>query len=120
MTTLGSVTSEENIKDAQLFRMPIPTEDSTAQVMLDLFGTYRTIRIKGVYTGDVADVKTFIQKLDTLCNGKQTPQVYHSDKGYGSDGAGNYNVLIDSVSWMGEEGVPNKVDYEINMTEGSA
>jgi len=117
MSSLGTVQTEENNKDAQLFQMPLPTKDSVDAVILDLFGMMRTIIITGTFTGDAASQTAFIEELDALANGSQVGRNYHSDKGYGSDGAGNYKVLISSTRWKVEEGGINKIEYTINMME---
>ena len=115
MTSLGAVTSEESSKDAQLFQSPMPLSDSDKTIMLDMFGASRTITIKGRYTVDDGVIATFISQLDALVNGQQIVRTYHSDKS-----GSNYNVLVQSVRWSGEEAGVNFVDYEIQLTEGSA
>lgn len=115
IASLGTVTSEESTKDAQLFQTPIPVSDSSAAIMLDLFGASRTITIKGRYTESDGDVAIFIFNIDSLVNGNQGVRIYHSDKS-NSD----YNVLIQSVNWSGEEAGVNFVDYTISMVEGSS
>lgn len=119
---LGTVISEDSAKDSNLFQTPIPLSDSTDAIMLDLFGASRTINIKGVYTSNDGNVQTFVQNLDKLLNGAQNTKIYHSDKSnyLGPTGTeGGYVVLIQSVKWTSEEGGVNKVEYEIEMTEGS-
>jgi hypothetical protein len=115
LTSMGNITSEESTKDSQLFQMPIPLSDSSSAVMLDLFGASRTITVKGRYTTADGTISAFIAELDALVNGTQTTKVYHSDKT-----GGNYNVLVQSIRWSGEEAGINFVDYEIVLTEGSA
>jgi hypothetical protein len=114
MSSLGTVTSEDSTKDAQLFQMPIPRSDSNAAIMLDLFGVNRTISIRGVFTGTTGEIATFIGQLDALANGVQTNKTYHSDKSNVS-----YTVLVQTVRWNAEEGAVTKVNYEINLIEGT-
>jgi hypothetical protein len=115
LSSLGTVTSEDSTKDAQLFQMPMPMADSTSAIMLDLFGVARTINIKGIFTGTTSEIETFIGQLDALVNGTQSNKTYHSDKSNA-----NYIVLIQSARWTSEEGAPTKVDYDISMIEGTS
>ena len=114
MTSLGTVNKEDSTKDAGLFQQPLPASNSNQAIMLDIFGASRTITISGVFTGTTAQISAFIVELDALVSGTQSVKVYHSDKS-GAD----YNVLVSSVTWTAEEGAVSKVDYTINLTEGS-
>jgi len=111
---LGTVISEDSSKTSGLFQTPLPLSDSNESIMLDLFGASRTINIRGIYTGTVAEINTFVQALDGLLNGSQNTKTFHSDKSNAS-----YLVLINSVRWNSEDGAVTKVDYEIEMVEGS-
>ena len=114
MTSLGSIKNEESGKDAQLFQMPMPVSDSSDAILLDLFGASRTISISGIYAGTTAEIVTFIGQLDALVNGSQTGRTYVSDKS-----GGTYKVYIQKVSWKAEEAGMNKVEYSIEMIQGS-
>lgn len=116
MTTLGTVHSEESTKDAQLFQMPMPASDSNMAIMLDLFGVNRTINIKGTFVdGDGSlTIAQFIAELDAQANGVQSGKNYVS----GTSGV-TYTILVQTASWDVEEGAPTKVNYTINMIEGS-
>lgn len=115
MSSLGTVTKETNDKDSGLFEMALPSSDSSSKILLDLFGASRTISISGTYIGaDLTAVQTFITQLDALINGNQTQKTFVSEKSGAS-----YLVLITSTNWEGEEGAPLKVNYTINMSEGS-
>jgi len=95
--------------------MPIPMSDSRDTIMLDLFGASRTITITGIWTAGDGTISTFITWLDGLVNGTQTPISFVSDKS-----GVPYTVLVQSVKWSSEEAGVNKLDYTINMVEGSA
>ena len=115
LTGMGTVTSEEHSKDAGLFQTPLPGTDSKDAIALDLFGTSRTIRVKGVYTTTNGTISTFIGQLDALCNGNQTVT-----KTFVSDKSGvPYEVLVTNVNWSSESGAVTKVDYSIDMLEAS-
>lgn len=114
LSSMGTVMSEESSKDAQLFQQPMPLSDSSSAIMLDLFGAGRTITIKGIYTIADGVISSFISELDSLISGNQGVKIYHSDKS-----GSNYNVLVQSVRWSGEEAGVNFVDYEISVVEGS-
>jgi hypothetical protein len=116
MAGLGTCTEHQD-KDSGLFQMPMPGSDSSSQILIDIFGTTRTIKLTGRFSlGDTgyASVAAFIVALDTLNNGAQTSRTYHSDKS-GLD----YQVLVTSASWDAEEADVNSVPYEINMVEGA-
>ena len=117
MTTLGTVTSEESTKESGLFQMPLPASDSSSAILIDLFGASRTINISGVHvTGEGGKTTAqFIAELDALISGIQAAtKTFVSDKSSTS-----YEVMINSVTWSSEEGAVSKVNYTINMTEGS-
>jgi hypothetical protein len=117
---LGTITSEKITKDSQLFHTPLPQTDSKESLMLDIFGAKRDISISGIFNGTQAEITVFIKELDNMVNGNQAlNKVYHSDYGYGSEGDGNYNVLIDRVSWETEQGAVTKLNYSIEMLEGA-
>lgn len=116
MTTLGTVNSEEVVKDAQLFQMPMPASNSSAALLLDLFGAFRTITIKGTFVvGDGGlTIAQFIGQLDALANGNQAKRTYYSDKS-----ATSYGVYVQTVRWSGEEAAVSQVDYELTLYEGA-
>ena len=109
---MGVVRSERSTKDAQLFQMPMPTQDSSYSVILNLFGTNRTIVIEGTFTGSSANIATFIGQLDGLVNGSLQTKKYYSDTSNTS-----YYVVIQSVEWKRGEGEVTKIDYSIQMIE---
>ena len=116
---LGNIQGEDSQKSSQLFQMPMPGNDSTQAYLQDLFGVIRTISLKGVWAagdtqGSINSIASFITFLDGLVNGVQSSIVYHSGKSGQS-----YNVLVDSVRWSSQEGDLNKLDWEINLIEGS-
>lgn len=115
---MGNVTSEESVKDAGLFQQPLPASDSSSQVLIDIFGTSRTITINGKFSvGDTgyATIALFIAALDALANGAQSAKTFVS----GRSGV-SYTVLVTNATWKGEEGSPNQIEYTITMVEGSA
>jgi hypothetical protein len=121
MPTLGTVTSKEISKDAGLFQLPMPQSNSSAAILLDLFGASKTITINGKYTNlqyGAVTVQVFIFYLESLVNGSQTAAKYISEKS-DLEGYAGINVLIQAVSWKAEAGNPNSVEYTISMIEGS-
>jgi hypothetical protein len=114
-TGMGTVKSEESRKDAGLFQQPMTGSDSSAAILLDLFGASRTINISGIYTTTDGTLTTFIAALDALVNGAQTQKTFVS----GKSGA-TYYVLVTSVSWSAAEGDVSSVSYTIDMQQGSS
>lgn len=115
MTSLGTVRSEDVTKDAQLFQMPMPASDSSQLIALDLFGAAKTIDIKGIFNGTLPEINTFIGQLQNLVNGSQLVRRYTSEAL-----GGNVYVLVQNIKWTYEEGVPNKINWDISMLEASS
>ena len=113
--SLGDITSESSTKSSNLFNQPIPFEDSDAALLMDLFGTTRTITITGKKTGAVAALRTFITDIEGLQNGAQSSLTFVS-----SWTAVNKNVLIQDFTWDKLEADENKVGYTLTLTEGTA
>jgi hypothetical protein len=111
---LGTVTYEDSNLDAQLFQMPIPSTPDSEAFIIDLFGAFRTITIKGIKTGSASDIATFLQNLDGLVNGSQNMKSYHSDKSNIT-----YSVLVNTVRWSAEAGAVSQVSYEMIMFRGA-
>lgn len=117
---IGVVQSEEVTKDAQLFQMPMPMQDSNKAIVMDLFGAAKTITIKGTYTSDIIQhLVIFVNQLHSYCNGKQNAILYQSGFYYDINGSViTYpKVFVTSVAWNYESGSPNTLSYTIVMQE---
>ena len=113
---LGTVKSESFNKDANLFKIPMPREDSDEAIVFDLFGPEATLRIEGVFTGTNAQVLTFIASLQGLINGAQDTNVdYLSDTGMPA-----FSGRVLSVNWSRDEGSISMVSYTIAIMECAA
>ena len=112
---LSVVTSESSTKSSNLFNTPLPFSDSDAALIMDLFGTSRTITITGVKTGVVADLRTFITDIEGLQNGEQDSLIFVS-----SWTNVNKNVLIQDFTHDKISADENKVGYTLNLLEGTA
>jgi hypothetical protein len=114
--TLDPVISEESTKDSGLFFMPLPASDSSSALMIDIFGATRTFSLAGTFVGSsTTDVSNFLTSLDGLANGSQNQKTYHSDKSNT-----NYSVLVTSIKWTSEPGAVLKIDWQLELQEGSA
>ena len=109
---LGSVRSENTSKSANIFLMAMPGSDSDNAFGLDLFGVTKTITLQGTYTTSNGVIATFIGNIEALVDGAQTTNTFTSDKT-----GQTYNVLVNTVTWNGEEAGQNKVDYTIELYE---
>lgn len=118
VTNLGTVRSETRSKDAQLFQQPMPGQDSSNALVLDVFGVTGEIKIKGDYTSDEGSISTFIAFLNGLVGGSQKQKHYVSDKW--NPIVGYYGVYIQDVNISAEEAGVNKVNYEISMIEAQS
>ena len=117
--SLATVRKISSRKDSQLFQMPMPASDSSAAVVLDLFGASRTIIINCTYMGTEDECKIYIGQLDNLVNGNQSVKIFHSDISPGSDGSGNYNVYVLDIQWEYVEAAVGYVNFSISLMECS-
>ena len=111
---LGEVTTESSNLNANLFvqALPLSAEDET--LLLDLFGTSRTINVSGQKTGTVAELRTFIENIEALINGDQSGMTFVSS--WTND---NKTVLIADFTHDKTEADENRVKYTITLIQGS-
>ena len=112
---LGEVSSESSTKSSNLFNFPMPLSDSDQAILMDIFGTTRTITVDGVKTGVVADLRTFINNIEALQNGEQSNLTFVS-----SWTNANKEVLIQDFTHTKISADESKVSYTLIMTEGAA
>ena len=111
---LGDVSSESSAKSSNLFQFPMPLSDSDAAILMDIFGSLRTITVDGNKTGVVADLRTFVESIETIQNGKQSGSVFVS-----SWTASNKTVLIQDFIHTKLKSDENNVGYTLTLVEGS-
>lgn len=112
---LGTVTSETSTKSSNLFNFPMPLSDSDEAILMDIFGTSRTISLEGVKTGEIADLRTFVNNIEALQNGEQSNLTFVS-----SWTNSNKEVLIQDFSHTKISADESKVSYSLNLLEGEA
>ena len=112
---LGDVSQESSTKSSNLFNQPMPFSDSDAALLMDLLGTSRTITITGKKTGTVAQLRTFIEAIETIQNGQQSSSSFVSS--WTND---NKDVLIQDFAHDKIEADESKVNYTLTMIEGVA
>ena len=112
---LGVVKSESSVKSSGLFQTAIPFSDSDAALIMDLMGTSRTITLEGSKNGDVSDLRTFIENIETLQNGEQSGSTFVSS--WTND---NKTVLIQDFTHDKEAADENEVKYSLTLIEGTA
>jgi len=113
--SLGNVTQESSTKSSGLFNTPLPFSDSDAALIMDLFGTTRTITVTGIFTGTVAELRTYITDIEGLQNGEQASLTFVS-----SWTNVNKNVLIQDFTHDKIKAEENSVGYTLTLTEGTA
>jgi len=102
--------------------IPIPTQDSTSTIGLDILGTTRSIVIEGVVVGTLAQLNAFILIVEGKLYGKQFT---NTNKGctltveLARTGTTTYNVILKSFTYEWEAGVPGKLSYTLEMLEVS-
>ena len=111
---LGEVKTEEHTKSSNLFNTPLPFSDSDSSLIMDLFGTSRTITISGVKTGLVAALRTFIVNIEAIQNGAQSGSTFVS-----SWTNVNKTCLIQDFQHSKAEGDESKVNYTLTLLEGT-
>jgi len=112
---LGTVTSETSAKNSNLFNQPLPLSDSDEALLMDLFGTSRTITVEGVKTGAVADLRTFITNIEAIQDGEQSGSTFVS-----SWTNANKTVLIQDFTHTKVQADESKVNYTLTLLEGTA
>jgi len=111
--SLGDIQTEAQTKDSGLFNMPLPASDSTSTLLLDLFGTTRTITLDGKFVGTTTEINTFISAIEGIQNGSQSGSAYIGDLVTTSK-----NVFIQSFNWNYTAGDTNKISYNLTLIEG--
>jgi len=114
---LGDIQSENHSKDSNLFNMPIPRNDSTSAVLLDLFGTSRTITVNGIFPGTPAEQQTFIAAIESIISGTQSSSTFVSSL---IESPASYNVFIQRFSWDVGKADTGKISYTLTLLEGAA
>lgn len=112
---LGTVSSETSAKSSNLFNFPMPLSDSDEAILMDIFGTSRIITLEGVKTGEIAELRTFVNNIEALQNGQQDNLTFvsswtNSDK----------EVLIQDFSHTKVSADESKVGYSLSLVEGQA
>lgn len=112
---LGIVNSESQNKDSGLFQSPIPGRDSTGAILIDVFGTFRSITLNGTFEGTNIEQDTFIDAIESICDGSQISSTFVSSKK-----PEPRNVFIQTFNWEVVEAVPDKIVYTLTLLEGRA
>lgn len=112
---LGNVQSERQIKSTNLFIQALVASDSSAAVILDLFGTVRRINVNGIKSGSATVINTFITAIEAIANGSQTSSTFVSSLSTFT----NKTVFVEDFSWEYVGGDPNKIRYTLSMVEGA-
>jgi len=112
--SLGDVSSESSTKSSNLFQFPMPLSDSDAAILMDIFGTSRTITIEGVKTGLIAALRTFVTDIETIQNGEQSGSTFVS-----SWTNVNKTVLIQDFTHTKVSANENEINYTLVLEEGS-
>ena len=111
---LGDIQSETQSKNSQLFQTPMPTQDSNKAVLFDLFGVIKNIRVSGIFTGTQTQQNTFINAMETICNGEQDGVIFVSSK----EGYASKRVYVDTFEWTVSKANVSKIEYSLTMIEG--
>jgi len=110
---LGEVQSESQVKSTGLFNMPLPLSDSDEALLMDIFGTTRTITVSGVKTGAVAALRTFVTDIEEIMDGDQASSDFVS-----SWTNVTKKVLIQDFTHDKIAGEETSISYTITLIEG--
>ena len=113
-TDLGDIQSEEQSKDSGLFQTPLPRQDSSSAILIDLFGVIRTVTVTGIFTGTVNQQNTFISAIEGIANGVQSGSTFVS-----SIRSASITVLIQNFRWTKNRADPSKINYTLTLIEGT-
>jgi len=94
--------------------MPMPLSDSDKALLLDIFGTTRTITISGFKTGAVADLRTFVTDIEGIMDGSQASSDFVS-----SWTNVTKKVLIKEFSHDKLAADETKLSYTLTLIEGT-
>lgn len=112
--SLGKVQNESQTKDSNLFMQPLPYSDSVDSILMDLFGTGRTITIEGKITGDKTALQTFVGAIEGIQDGRQSGSVYVGDLI-----TSNKTVLIQTFNWNYQAANVGSLPYTLTLMEGT-
>jgi len=107
-------TTEQHSRTSGLLNSPLPLSNSDESLIMDLFGTGRTITVTGLMNGTPSELSAFIVSIEAIQNGAQTGATFVS----GKNGL-TYTVLIDNFDWTDKGGAPGILDYTLILMEGS-
>lgn len=78
-----------------------------------MFGTFRTITIIGTFSGTNAEQQTFIDAIESICDGSQVSSTFVS-----SIKTETRKVYIQTFNWEAPEAIPEKIIYTLTLLEG--
>lgn len=91
----------------------MPLSDSSESILIDIFGTSRTIDIEGTIVGDVSTLRTFIENIETIQNGQQSGSTFVS-----SWTNSNKTVVIQDFSHTKTSAGESHLDYRLTLVQG--
>jgi hypothetical protein len=109
---LGRVIKPEKIVlDNNLWKKNLPGTNTSGSLAIDIFGKSRTIIVKGVFTGTEAEMKTFVEAIDTWADSP-----FHERKVYKSSLNKSYNVRCDYWDY---EIHHNRIEYTLRLLQSA-
>jgi|TARA_R100001530_G_scaffold127270_1_gene96440 hypothetical protein len=116
---LGEVFTEISTKSNNLIKFPVPLSDSENTILMDLFGTERTIVLDGVKVGVLAVLRTFVEEVEAIIKlqTEEGSQVLFTSSW---TGVTNMKCLIQDFSYTKIKGDESQVKYSLTLQEGQA
>lgn len=115
---LGIVASEGGGKQASLSAFEFFGEDSDQTEVDDFGGAVRTLTLRTAKAGSLSDLKTFIDSVEGLINGEQTPENNYPYQ-LVSDLTGTTKVKFLDVNWELNNSRPRIIDVTIRMYQAA-
>lgn len=122
-TTYGSpqIQNMKVDRESQTWEILIPTENSNANVVVDLMGTKKTLMVSGITTGTVTQIDSFINALEGFLNSQQylltaSGLTFTADR----PASTSLTVIMKSFSWEYNAGIINKLEWTISLVQGNS
>ena len=116
---LGNVNEEDPDIEAQLFTQPMPGSNSASEIILDLFGVEKTIKINGDFIDGTGgkSIKQFCDQFVNAINGNQPSSGYAYQSLMVTS---SIQVYLQSFLPKYASGDPTRVSYTLTLLEGKS
>ena len=115
---LGNVQTENLRKSAGVTQIALPDSDSSDAILIPTTGPTTKISISGVYTGTLSELRTFADYLDDWIT--KGGKISEDNLTFIGDlNSGPFSIRVIDGNWKWDAGNPNKIDYSLELVEGT-